>query len=265
MGRGPHAVILLHGFAASLHTWDDLAPLFPVDEFTLHLIDLKGHGGSSTPSGGDYSALHHTRLIAAYIRSRGLNNVTLIGHSFGGMVGLLTALDCPAVTRLILIGAPGFPQKIPRFMRLLCLPFIGPLLMTAIPADKIARAGLESVFHRQERITERLIERYAAGYRRKGFARALAHTVRQILPPGTAALTARYGTLSIPVLLVWGKHDQIVKPWQGEKLCRELRNSRLVIIPDCGHNPHEERPQETFALIRDFLTACNVDNRGLTC
>jgi pimeloyl-ACP methyl ester carboxylesterase len=261
IGNGPCQIVFLHGFAASLHTWDDIAPLFPSNEFTLHLLDLKGHGRSSKPSDGDYSALHNARLIAGYIHSRMLRDITVIGHSFGGLVGLLTALECPEITRLILIGAPGFPQKIPRFMRLLRLPFIGPLLMAAVPADRIARKGLEAVFYRQELITGRLIERYAAGYRQNGSARALANTVRQILPPYAAKLTARYGALSISVLMLWGEHDRVVKLWQGEQLARELKNSRLAIIPGCGHNPHEERPEETFFFIRDFLAESCGDKR----
>jgi len=254
-GNGPHKVVLLHGFAASLHTWDDLIPLFPPNKFTLHLLDLKGHGGSSKAATGDYSALHNARIITAYIRTYGLIDVTIIGHSFGGLVGLLSAIDTPAVTRLILIGSPGFPQKIPRFMRLLRLPFIGPLLMSVIPAEMIAQRGLETAFHRQERITGELIERYAAGYRPKGSARALAGTVRHIVPPNAEKLIARYYTLSMPVLLLWGEHDRIVPMWQAEQLQQHLSASRLVMIPDCGHNPHEERPEETFAIIGDFLSA----------
>jgi pimeloyl-ACP methyl ester carboxylesterase len=265
VGSGARTILLLHGFAASLHTWDDLAPLFPPTEFTLHLLDLKGHGSSAKPAAGDYSTIHNARLITAYIRSRGLHDVVVVGHSYGGVVGLLTAMECPNVTRLILIGSPGFPQRIPRFMRLLRLPVIGPLLLSAIPAERIARRGLEVAFHRHERITGRLIERYASGYRPRGTARALANTVRQILPRNADELIARYHALSIPVLLLWGEHDRIVKAWQGEQLHGELRHSRLVMIPDCGHNPHEERPEATFALIRDFLTLRDVDNSGLTC
>lgn len=265
VGSGARTVLLLHGFAASLHTWDDLIPLFPPSEFTLHLLDLKGHGNSAKPAAGDYSAIHNARLTTAYIRSRGLGDVSIIGHSYGGLVGLLTAMDCPNVTRLILIGSPGFPQRIPRFMRLLRLPFIGPLLMSAIPAEKIARRGLEVVFHRHERITKSLIERYADGYRPKGAARALSNTVRQILPRNAGKIVARYRALSIPVLLLWGEHDRVVKAWQGEQLRGELRRSRLVMIPDCGHNPHEERPETTFVLIRDFILARDIDNSGLTC
>jgi pimeloyl-ACP methyl ester carboxylesterase len=265
VGNGPRAVVLLHGFAATLRTWDDLVPLIPAEEYTLHLMDLKGHGGSSKLPGGDYSAPHNARIISEYIRSRQLTDVTLIGHSFGGTVALLAALDCPEIGRLILIGAPCFPQQVPLFMRILGLQLIGPLLMNAVPAEWIARSALKRAFYRQELITVQLIERYAAGYRNKGASTALSCTVRQILPANTAQLAAGYAGLSIPVLLVWGEYDRIVTPWQGERLHRELSNSQLVIIPACGHNPHEERPEETFAIIRDFLTTCVVDNPGRTC
>jgi len=265
VGQGPHHIVLLHGFAASLHTWDDLAPLFPATEFTLHLLDLAGHGHSSKLPNGDYSALHNARITTAYIRSRQLTDVTLMGHSFGGAVALFTALGCPEAGRLILIGTPGFPQRVPPFMRILGLPLIGPLLMGAVPAGTIARTALKRAFYRHELITERLVERYAAGYRCQGASAALSRTVRQIIPPNAAQLVAGYADLAIPVLLMWGEHDRIVRPWQGERLHRELPDARLVIIPDCGHNPHEERPRETFALIREFLSACGVDIRQRTC
>lgn len=260
-GNGPHTAVLLHGFAASLHTWDDLFPLFPQDKFTLHLLDLKGHGGSSREASGDFSALHNARIIAAYIRTSGLGDVTVIGHSFGGLVGLLCAIDCPHVSRLILIGSPGFPQKMPPFMRLLSLPVIGPLLMSAVPAEFIARRGLELAFHRHERITGALLERYAAGYRPKGSARALAETVRHLVPPDAERLTARYSTISLPVLLLWGEHDRIVPVWQAEQLRQHLSDSRLAMIPDCGHNPHEEKPDETYRLIHIFLSE-DIDTRS---
>ena len=265
LGQGSHTVILLHGFAASLHTWDDIVPFFPPDEYALHLLDLKGHGGSSKRPEGDYSALQNARIVTEFIRSRRLTDITVIGHSFGGAVALLTALDCPDVRRLILIGAPGFPQQVPPFMRILGLPLIGPLLMNVIPAETIARSALKRAFYRHESITDRLVKRYAIGYHCKDTSRALSRTVRHILPANATQLAAGYARLFIPVLLLWGERDKIVKPWQGEWLRKELPHSRLVIIPACGHNPHEEYPQETFATIREFLATCDVDNRGHTC
>jgi pimeloyl-ACP methyl ester carboxylesterase len=261
-GTGVRHILFLHGFAASLHTWDDLVPFFPVDACTLHLLDLKGHGASARPARGNYSARHHASLVAAYIRSRRLSDVTLIGHSFGGLVGLIASLACPEITRLVLIGCPGFPQKIPRFMRLLSLPFLGPLFMALLPSRRIALRGIKSAFYRHERITERLVGRYASGYGGLAGAHALSQTVRQMVPDDVPQLTGRYRSIAIPVLIVRGEHDRIVKGWQGEQLHRQITGSRLVTIPDCGHNPHEELPGETFGVIREFLAGSTIDMPG---
>ena len=253
IGSGQRHLLFLHGFAASFHTWDGLVPFFPAGEYTLHLLDLKGHGRSVEHCRGDYSALHNADIVNAYILSLGVDEVDLVGHSFGGLVGMSAALACPRLSRLVLIGTPGYPQKIPPYMRLLCIPFIGPLSMALLSPRLVARKGLESVFYRHERITEQHIERYAAGYRGLAAARGLAETVRQLIPDNVEQITGRYASLAIPVLILWGEHDRIVQPWQARKLRREIAGSRLVTIADCGHNPHEELPEKTFALIRAFL------------
>lgn len=252
-GNGPHHVLFLHGFGASLLTWDDILPFFSPHEHTLHLLDLKGHGASVQDIRGDFSAQQNARIISAYIRSCGVSQVTVVGHSFGGSVGMLAALDLPQVTRLILIGSPLFPQKLPKFMRIMGMPLIGPLLVKASSARTIARRALENVFFHHERITEQHVQRYALFYHSLASIRALACTVRQIIPPDIYRIIDRVETLTLPVLLLWGEQDRIVRPDLGIKLHATLKKSRLFFIPDCGHNPHEELPFITYTLIRDFL------------
>jgi len=253
IGNGRRHILFLHGFAASFHTWDSLAAFFPADKYTLHLPDLKGHGRSVGHGWGDYSAMGNAAIVRAYILSLGVGEIDVIGHSFGGLVGLSAALTCPRISRLVLIDTPGFPQKLPRYLRILRIPFIGPLLLALLSPRMVARRGLESVFYRHERITEQLIECYAAGYRGLAATRGLARTARHLIPDHAEQLTASYACLAIPVLILWGEHDRIVQPWQGHRLQREIAGSRLVTIADCGHNPHEELPETTFGLIRDFL------------
>lgn len=253
IGNGSRHLLLLHGFAASLHTWDDLWPFFAPEIFTLHLLDLKGHGKSSKPLGGDYSPVHFARMINAYIAGSGLRNVTLIGHSLGGAVSLIMALEPSEISALILIGSPAFPQKLPKFMKILGIPFIGPALTMALPARLIADKGLKTVFFRHDLITERHMERYARFYHEAGNILGLAHTVRQIFPSAHGDLIEKFKTIKIPVLLIWGRNDRVVGIWQGEKLQALLPDSHLVVIPECGHNPHEELPQRTFDSISAFL------------
>jgi pimeloyl-ACP methyl ester carboxylesterase len=66
---------------------------------------------------------------------------------------------------------------------------------------------------------------------------------------------ASFRAITAPTLIVWGKNDPIIAPDTGIRLHREIPGSRLVLIDNCGHNPHEERPEETFAAISRFLDA----------
>lgn len=252
-GNGPRRLLLLHGFAASLKSWDDLAPLFDPSEFSLYLLDLKGHGGSLEQRDSDYSVVRNSRLVLDFLQAEALDDVTLIGHSLGGAVGMYAALVTPRISRVILIGAPVFPQKIPRFMKVLRAPLVGPLLMALLPARSIARRGLKAVFYRHERINEQLVERYAGSYRSLAASRALSATVRQIIPADAHQIASRYRQFARPVLLIWGAHDRVVKLWQAEQLQQAVPGAVLKVLPECGHNPHEECPQETYGLIRAFL------------
>lgn len=254
VGSGARQLLLLHGFGASLLTWHELLPFFPPHEYTLHLLDLKGHGASKQDLRGDFSVAHNSRIVSAYAHSQGLASVTIIGHSMGGAVAMLTALELPQTERLILIGAPLYPQKLPRFMHILSTPLIGPLLMMVIPARLIAFRALQEAYYRLDLINEQLVQRYARFYHAPASLHALGRTARQIIPPDIDQIIERIKTLTLPALLIWGEQDRIVRPQQGEKLHALLSNSRLVTIPDCGHNPHEERPEETYTLIRDFLS-----------
>ncbi|MBM4295508.1 MAG: alpha/beta hydrolase, partial [Deltaproteobacteria bacterium] len=60
-------------------------------------------------------------------------------------------------------------------------------------------------------------------------------------------------SLSVPALIIWGEQDEILPMEHGRRLARALPNSRLVILPECGHNPMEEKPRETLREVRQFL------------
>ena len=59
--------------------------------------------------------------------------------------------------------------------------------------------------------------------------------------------------ISTPSLLVWGDHDTNNLPQDGERLKKEIKQSRLVTIKECGHYVQEEKPEELARAIKDFL------------
>jgi pimeloyl-ACP methyl ester carboxylesterase len=65
----------------------------------------------------------------------------------------------------------------------------------------------------------------------------------------------RLGSLPGPALIIWGQHDRFLPLSAGEDLHRAIPNSRLIVIPDTGHLPMWERPDEVNRLITEFLIA----------
>lgn len=259
-GHGPVPILLLHGLAASSTTWDDLKPRFPGESYTLYLIDLAGSGRSSKPRKGDfYGPLKQADMLLAFLADQQLHGVFLIGHSFGGTLALLATLEARRsaslhlIKGLILIGSPGWPQPLPRFLRQLKNPFFGCIVMKLLPARFVARRALASVYHNRNLIDDSHVERYAECFRGPAAINALAQTVRQLIPEQWQDFCAGYACLNKPLLLIWGREDRIVRLWQGERLRETVQGARLVIIDHCGHNPHEECPDTTWRHIRQFL------------
>lgn len=259
VGHGPVPVVFIHGFAAALTTWDDIAPLFPPERFTLHLIDLKGFGFSSKPRTGSYAVEEQAGVTAAYLKDRGLSQVVLAGHSLGGAIALLVTLqardrgDTGLVSRLILIAPSAYPQKLPRLMEWLSIPLLPSIGMALIPVRTLVSYTLARVFHDKSAITPERIRRYERCFGRRGMAGVLIRSARAIDPEGYGTITARYREIDVPTLIVWGKEDRIVRIDQGKRLIEEMPDARLAVVEGCGHNPHEERPRDTLGAIMEFL------------
>lgn len=257
-GRGKTPVVFVHGFAAALITWHDIAPLFPEERFRLFLIDLKGFGLSAKPRDGAYTIADQTAIVKAFIEAQGLSGVVLVGHSLGGTIALLTSLSFleegkrDAIGKLILIDCAAYPRRLPPLVRLLRTPLLGPLLLRLVPVRLIVRYNLDRVFHRREAVTPERIDRYVGCFR-KGMAYSLTEGARQLDPAAYAHIAGRYRKLPLPTLIIWGKEDRVIPYREGVRLQGDIPSSILKIIEGCGHNPHEEMPEETFAAIDAFL------------
>ncbi|HEY6838689.1 MAG TPA: alpha/beta fold hydrolase, partial [Geobacteraceae bacterium] len=92
-GDGHVTLVFLHGFAAALTTWDDLAPLFPPESYTLYFLDLKGFGFSSKPRDGRYRLEDQAQIVAAFLEAQVLDDLVIVGHSLGGGIALITLIS----------------------------------------------------------------------------------------------------------------------------------------------------------------------------
>jgi pimeloyl-ACP methyl ester carboxylesterase len=123
----------------------------------------------------------------------------------------------------------------------------------------------------QERPADKII---GAFYDPKYVSQALVDEVEhQLSRPGTVAgameairghrrfaeLEAGYSQIRQPVMLLWGREDQVTPLWVGEQLVRQLPRARLKVYPRCGHFPMIEAMPEALDDLRRFLDAPDAE------
>jgi pimeloyl-ACP methyl ester carboxylesterase len=255
-GQGP-PVILLHGFGASAYSWRFLGPAL-VKDHRVFTLDLKGYGLSAKPEDGKYAISDQADMVAEFIRTRDLHDLVVIGHSMGGGVTLMTYFEVrednpPRIKRLVLIDSAGYPQKMPWFIWLAKAPVLGSVGGKLVSPRFATAQVLRKCYYHKDRITDEQIDTYAYYGSLPGAREAVVTTARQIVPEDIQAVTARYRTIRVPVLIIWGAEDEVVPLSVGHNFKRDIPNSELVILPQCGHIPPEEEAPETNRLITQFL------------
>jgi pimeloyl-ACP methyl ester carboxylesterase len=255
-GAGP-PLVALHGFGGSIYSWHSIRDELSASH-TVHAIDLKGFGLSPKPKDGKYSVYDQSALVLDYIAAHHLTGVTLLGHSFGGGVALATAVELeehqPGVlSKLVLIDAASYKQDLPWFISILRVPVIGFLSQHLVTSRSQVKKVLVNAYFNEKLITNEQVDSYAAPLMMDGGKYALRETARQILPKNIDELSARYPHIRVPTLIIWGRHDRVIPLANGERLARDIAGSRLIVIENSGHIPHEEVPDSVRTPLADFL------------
>ena len=250
-------VVFLHGLGASIYTWRKVKDPLAADN-KLFLIDLKGFGKSPKPPDDRYSLLDQANLVYELILENDLQNLTLVGNSYGGAVSLLLSIRLCAETpnrlsKLILIDSAGYNKLLPWFVKLLRTPIIGWLMVHLAPARMLANTVLKEAYYDDQLITAADIEAYAKPLEMENGKYALLTAAQQAIPTDFEGWIAKYPTISVPTLILWGEFDTVIPVEIGEMLDAAIPCSKLTIIPNTGHIPQEETPIPTIELIKDFL------------
>lgn len=247
--RDAPAILFLHGFGSSLHTWDDVAARLERD-FRVIRLDLPGFGLTGPDPSGDYSDTRAGAVLAALLDALGVARAHVVGSSMGGRIAWRFAAEHPArVERLVLMAPDGFAApgrdygsapRVGPLMRL--LPFTLPKFMV--------RGGMAPAYADPAAMTPELVERYHAMMIAPGVRQAILDRMsRHVLVPPEPILA----TIRAPVLLLWGAEDRMVPAAHAEDYLRVLPDARAELLPGIGHVPMEEAPEAVARALRAFL------------
>ncbi len=244
------AVVLLHGFGASMDTWADVVPELSKSRRVI-AMDLKGFGWTDRPE-GDYSPAAQAKLVLALMDARGVESASLVGHSWGSSVALSVALAAPKrVERIVLYDAYVYEDQVPAFFAWSRARGIGETLFRLHYKQRVdERVSL--AFHDKRFITQKLIDGAVEALDRPG---AVAAALACARGQRYTELQKRWPEVTHPVLLLWGSEDRVTPLRFGNRLARQLPRATLHVVPKCGHFPMIEAAAETNRLLNAFLGA----------
>ncbi len=256
-GSGP-PVLLLHGLGTNSYTWRHVMPELAKTHRVI-AVDLQGFGASDKPLDGTYTIRRQAELIAELIARKKLTNLTMIGHSYGGGVALMVALELAAsrpqrLRRLVLLDTIAYPQDTPLFFKLIQLPVVGDISMLVIPAEVQIERALSLAYEDPSAVTTDAVREYARPLQSADGRNAVLQSVRQIVPDDIEIIARKYPDITVPTLIIWCNHDRVVPIEMGQQLAQNMPKATLRVVRGCGHAPQEEQPEQTLKLIKAHLS-----------
>ena len=246
-------IFLLHGFASSTYTWEKVIPYLTGQGYHVWALDMKGFGWSDKPEDAKYDTVTLMQEVNKWMDVIGLKDVVFVGNSLGGAIAVLMALEHPDKTdRLILIDSAGYPIKKPLVIRMAKMPFAGEITRLFF-GRCVVESILKEVFFNDDMVTEEKIDAYFHRMSTENAVDAQTALARSFDFEALSSYTRRIPDIKNRTLIIWGENGEWIPLESGHKFRKDLSNSTLVILPECGHIPQEEKPEQTAKLIIDFI------------
>ena len=242
-------LVLIHGTASSLHTWDKWAQELK-SNYRVIRLDLPGFGLTGPDRADRYEIEDDVRLLTAFLARLGVEKVHLAGSSLGGRIAWQLALDYPEkVKSLTLLNALGYPQeRWPLPIEMAQWPIMNKVMANVSPRFMYA-SGLKDVYYDDSLVDERLVDRYFELSRYPGNLVAFPKRVQARLDKDASLIPG----IRVPTLILWGDVDMYFPVDNAHRFGADIANSRVHVYPDVGHLPMEEVPELSLAHFTAFI------------
>lgn len=239
-GAGERTIILMHGWGCDHTTLASIERVALQCGYRVINIDFPGFGQSQEPP-HVWGVEDYTLMLEDFIAALGVARPTLLGHSFGGRVGILYSSRHDDVEALILVDAAGIkPRRSLNYYR-------------KVYTFKAVKRLMYLVYGREE--AEKRLDARRAKAGSSDYASASPMMRRILSRVVNEDLTDRLPLIKAPTLLIWGENDTATPIADARKMESMIPGAGLVSFPGCGHYSFLDNPVQFAAVLRSFLTS----------
>jgi pimeloyl-ACP methyl ester carboxylesterase len=240
-GKGK-ALLLLHSLLNTAFSFRNVYEPLSV-KYKVIMPDLLGCGESTKPDDFDFTLKSFAEQIKLFLDQLKVKKLTIGGVSGSGAIALkFTTMYPDMVEKLVLIdalgmeaGRAGAARGLPvrgnvndkdMVLRLYLSQFNNPSVVSAEERDKIAELAVRD---------------------------SVPECTHKILQANADFAVDGIDKIEVPTLVIWGEKDPVLPKIMAENFVNKIPNSQYVMIPEAGHLPHEESPEDFNTVLLDFL------------
>ena len=260
VGSGETTFILLHGFGAKVYSWREVA-----DDFAQYgrviMYDRLAFGLTERPMPEDwvenpYGMKANVELLRGLMDALGIEKAILVGNSAGGGVSVAFGLEYPERVESLILVDPGVgggrgPQFPAWGLPLMWTPqmrHLGPLMVRDY--QETLPNTIQREWFDQTKLTEEIKQEYLKIFQIENWDRAFYELT---FAPAYPELRPLLPQLTVPVFIVAGQEDRLIRAWYFEAIATEIPDAELTLIPQCGHVPQEECPGLFMQAVVQYL------------
>ncbi|MBI2462680.1 MAG: alpha/beta hydrolase [Candidatus Spechtbacteria bacterium] len=245
LGTGA-VIVILHGWGSRANNWRAVQNDLAERGFRAIVPDMPGFGETPPPS-EPWDIYQYTEFVYEFIQSLGLQDFTLVGHSFGGRIAIIYgAKHGENVSTLILCDAAGVVRRhTVRTRMFLITTKIGNVIF-AVPPLHFLKPIVRNLWYK---FTLERDYYKTDGVMRETFKKVINENLRKYV---------RHITL--PTLILWGENDRATPLADAYIIQKEVADSRLHVFPERGHAINLEVPHEMAQTMAEFIAQHKNNN-----
>ncbi|MEK7665246.1 MAG: alpha/beta hydrolase [Patescibacteria group bacterium] len=216
--------LILHGWGSSSERWQAVGEHLSQFGHMVIIPDLPGFGASDAPK-VPWNLNKYVNWAEQFIKELNLNDFYLLGHSFGGALAFKIAVKhVQDIKKLFLISAACVRKKTPKKNIFTKISKVVKIFYFFPYYNLFRKAVYKFIIRKSDYI-------YFEGIMKETYLNIVSEDLSLYL-----------SFIKTPTVIIWGQEDEATPLENGYFIAKQIKNSKIIVIPDAGHSLNKEQP-----------------------